>query len=253
MPVSIRKPCAPSPHCPAVERVALAALVPMDGSNSQTTIRIAEGRSPISTSPDINVVGAGYFALLDIPVKQGREFTAADRDSSPPVAVVNETMARQFWNGDPVGQTFTGEDTGEQFQIVGVVRDLRHRSFGEEPMPMVYFCAAQRLRRRMTLHVRTAVAAARRRPPRCRTGPARDRSRGGSHARGDHERVLRSRDAAAAARRRRRHGDRCRGAGACGDGALRRHCVRRVAAQARDRPADGAWRLAPIGDCAHHA
>ncbi|MBA2257881.1 MAG: FtsX-like permease family protein [Acidobacteria bacterium] len=142
---------------PGVERVALALLVPMDGSNSQTTIRIVEGRSPISTSPDINIVGAGYFALLDIPVTQGREFTAADRESSPPVAVVNETMARYFWNGAPVGRTFTDEYTGELVHIVGVVRDLRHRSFGEDPMPMVYFSAAQRSRPRMTLHLRTTV------------------------------------------------------------------------------------------------
>jgi predicted permease len=142
---------------PGVERVALAALVPMDGSNSQTTIRIADGGSPTSTSPDINIVGAGYFALLDIPVKQGREFTEADRRSSPPVAVVNETMAQQFWNGDPVGRAFTDEHTGKQVQIVGVVRDLRHRSFGEDPLPMVYFCADQRPATRMTLHVRTTV------------------------------------------------------------------------------------------------
>jgi putative ABC transport system permease protein len=142
---------------PGVERAALAALVPMDGSNSQVTFRIADRQSSISTSPDINVVGAGYFALLDIPVKQGREFNAADRGSSPPVAVVNETMARQFWNGDAVGRVLTDEETGEHVQIVGAVRDLRHRSFDEAPVPMVYLCADQRFRPRMTLHVRTAV------------------------------------------------------------------------------------------------
>jgi predicted lysophospholipase L1 biosynthesis ABC-type transport system permease subunit len=129
----------------------------MDGSNSQMTIRIGRGPAAISTSPDINIVGAGYFALLDVPVTQGREFTAADRGPAPQVAVVNERMARQFWNGAPVGEAFTLETTGESVHIVGVVRDLRHRSFGEEPMPMVYFCAAQRPRPRMTLHVRTAV------------------------------------------------------------------------------------------------
>ena len=44
---------------PGVERVALAALVPMDGSNSQVALRIADGRPPIPISPDINIVGAG--------------------------------------------------------------------------------------------------------------------------------------------------------------------------------------------------
>jgi predicted permease len=142
---------------PGVERVALAALVPMDGSNIQTTIRIATGDSVTSTSPDVNMVGPGYFALLDIPVTRGREFTDADRGSSLPVALVNETLARYYWNGDPVGKSFIDDASGEQFHIVGVVRDLRHRSFGEEPMPMVYFSAAQHSRQRMTLHMRTAA------------------------------------------------------------------------------------------------
>ena len=66
---------------PGVDGVALAGLVPHDGSNSQVTIRLAESGRPISTSPDINVVGPGYFALLDIPVRTGREFQAGDRHS----------------------------------------------------------------------------------------------------------------------------------------------------------------------------
>ncbi len=136
-----------------VERAALAALVPMDGSNSQQAIRIAD----VSISPDINIVGAGYFALLDIPLSQGREFLASDRGSSR-VAVVNEAMAREFWNGRAVGGTFTDEQRGELIHIVGVVRDLRHRSFAEEPRPMVYFSAEQRSPRRMTLHIRTTTA-----------------------------------------------------------------------------------------------
>jgi putative ABC transport system permease protein len=141
-----------------VERVALAGLVPMDGSNSQRTIRIGAGPSSFTTSPDINEVGAGYFALLDIAVRQGREFTAVDRPASPLVAVVNETMAQRAWHGDAMGKVFTTENTNELFEVVGVVRDLRHRSFAEDPIPMVYFCAAQQTRPLMTLHVRTAVA-----------------------------------------------------------------------------------------------
>jgi len=140
-----------------IERVALAALVPLDGSNIQATFRIADGRSMTVTSPDINIVGPGYFALLDIPVKQGREFTAADRASAPLVAVVNEAMAQQFWNGDPAGRAMTDEDTGEAIHVVGVVRDTRHRSFIEDARPMVYLSAAQRIRHRMVLHVRTAA------------------------------------------------------------------------------------------------
>jgi predicted permease len=134
-----------------VDRVALAGLVPMDGTNSQAEFRMPWG----SSSPDINEVGAGYFALLDVPVKRGREFTADDRESSPRVVVVNETMAQRAWHGDALGKILTDKETNELFQVVGVVGDLRHRSFAEAPIPMVYFCAAQRSRQKMTLHVRT--------------------------------------------------------------------------------------------------
>ena len=142
---------------PGVELVALAGLVPMDGNNSQHGIRLVGGTS---ASPDINVVGPDYFALLDVPVKQGREFSSADRESAPAVAVVNETMATTYWNGEAVGRTVTDEETGEQIHIVGVVGDLRHRSFSEAPIPMLYFCAGQRVRTSMTLHIRTSVPAA---------------------------------------------------------------------------------------------
>jgi predicted permease len=140
---------------PGVEQVALAALVPMGGENTHVGVRITEGSSEISTTVDANVVGPGYFSLLDIPVTQGREFTTADRESSAPVALVNETMARYFWNGHPVGQSFIDTGTGKQIHIVGVLGDLRHRSFSEAPLPMVYFSAGQRSRPRMTLHLRT--------------------------------------------------------------------------------------------------
>jgi predicted permease len=142
---------------PGVERVVLAALIPMSGTNSHATVRITDGSSSFTTSPDINIVGPGYFGLLDIPLMQGREFTAADRVQSPLVAVVNQTMAERFWKGEAVGETFVDENTRQQFQIIGVSRDLRHRSFSEVPMPMVYFSAEQRAARRLTLHVRTAV------------------------------------------------------------------------------------------------
>jgi hypothetical protein len=53
---------------PGVNGVALAALVPMDGSNIRTSFRVGDGSTAFSTSTDINMVGPGYFALLDIAV-----------------------------------------------------------------------------------------------------------------------------------------------------------------------------------------
>jgi predicted permease len=144
---------------PGIDQVVLAALVPLDGSNRQTRIAIRDGDSLISVVPDINVVGAGYFALLDVPLLRGREFTAIDRAGAPRVAVVNESMAREFWNGDAVGRVFE-DGEGAEVLVVGMVRDLRHRSLAEAPRPMVYFAAAQSTGSRMTFHLRTGVPAA---------------------------------------------------------------------------------------------
>ena len=142
---------------PGIDQVALAALIPLDGSNRSTKIVVDHAGSEVAVSPDINVVGPDYFALMGIPVVQGREFATFDREGAPRVAVVNETMARQFWEGDAVGRTFRDEHRNASVQIVGIVRDVRHRSFGEEAGPMVFFCADQRYTARMTLHMRTKV------------------------------------------------------------------------------------------------
>jgi predicted permease len=148
-----REAVASMSQTPGVERAALAALVPLNGSNITEAIEISEGGGRRSVVLDINVVGAGYFALMDVPLMRGREFGAADRENMPTVAIVNDTMARQFWNGDAIGHVLMEKEG--PVEVVGVVGDVRHRSFGERPRPMVYFCADQRSYRRMTLHVRT--------------------------------------------------------------------------------------------------
>ena len=81
----------------------------------------------------------------------------------------------------PVGKVFTDENTNELFQVVGVVGDLRHRSFAEEPIPMVYFCAAQRSRPTNDAARADGGAAGRHRARRAED-PARDQSLGRSHA-----------------------------------------------------------------------
>ena len=143
-----------------VDAVAVASLVPLDGANRVIQIDLVGEPPGTSSWPDVNVVGAGYFALLDIPVLQGRECDVTDRRGAPLVAVVNESLARRFDGGQAVGRVFKDTDDDTRYQIVGIVRDLRHRSFGEKPRPMAYFCASQQYDARMTMHLRTAAPPA---------------------------------------------------------------------------------------------
>jgi len=113
------------------------------------------GAGPGAVAP-IDMVEPGYFQTLRIPLLQGRAFTGSDSEAAPRVAVVNETMARHFWNGkNPIGARlrFYGETT--PVEIVGVVRDITYQSPGEAPRLMVYLCLWQYYSPAVTLWVRT--------------------------------------------------------------------------------------------------
>lgn len=87
-----------------------------------------------------SIVSPGVFAVLGIPVRAGRDFSAADGPSAPLTAIVNETLARKAFPGeDPLGHSIlTGMDILKPMTIVGVVGDIRQRGPGEESMPEVY-------------------------------------------------------------------------------------------------------------------
>jgi putative ABC transport system permease protein len=93
----------------------------------------------------------GYFDAFKIPVKRGRGFTDRDDATSPPVAVINEAMAKQFWKDrEPLNDRIViGRGGGKDFtderprQIVGIVGDVRHRDLSTPPEPEIYVPQAQ--------------------------------------------------------------------------------------------------------------
>ncbi len=96
------------------------------------------------------IVSAGYFDVLRIPLLRGRSFTKADDLRAPGVAIVNQTMARQFWHDrDPVGERIViGQGLGPNFseparQIVGIAEDVHENALGEAPQPAVFVPGSQ--------------------------------------------------------------------------------------------------------------
>jgi predicted permease len=90
-----------------------------------------------------NSVGPGYFEAMRIPIVRGRTFTEQDRPGAPRVAVVNETFVRRFWPGqNPIGKRLD-DGWGKPLQVVGVARDGKYGSLGEEARPFFYIAVLQ--------------------------------------------------------------------------------------------------------------
>ena len=110
-------------------------------------------------SADYNEVGRGYFATIGIPLVSGREFTRADDEGAPLVAIVDETMAAQYWRGaDPIGRRLRVK--GRWLQIVGVARAAKYRNLLETPRPFFYVSLRQNASGTAALHIRTRQSPA---------------------------------------------------------------------------------------------
>lgn len=101
---------------------------------------------PYSASDDCSVarcpsatiyrVGAGHFAALDIPLREGRGLTANDAEAQ---AVISAHLARQLWpEGGAVGRLLRVGRRGEPVEIVGVTADVKLRSPSERPASVIY-------------------------------------------------------------------------------------------------------------------
>ncbi len=85
---------------------------------------------------------AGYFRMMRIPIRQGREFNESDGAAGPKVAIVNETLARAWWPNEPavghqikVGGPY---QEGGLLEVVGVAGDVRQ--FGLDSQPSADIC-----------------------------------------------------------------------------------------------------------------
>jgi putative ABC transport system permease protein len=104
---------------------------------------------------------AGFFKAVGTALRRGRFFSAADGPDSPPVAIINDAMARRLWPGlDPVGKRFkagAADSAAPWYTVVGVVGDMRRQGLEQEPIPQMFEPLAQNPSRLATLLVRTST------------------------------------------------------------------------------------------------
>lgn len=89
---------------------------------------------------DETTVWPGYFATMQIPIVQGREFSETDNDSAPKTAVINEALAKEYWpNENPLGKRLVvGFPKTTTLEVVGVAKNGKYRTLGENPRPFLY-------------------------------------------------------------------------------------------------------------------
>jgi putative ABC transport system permease protein len=102
-------------------------------------------------------VGPGYFTTLGLPILEGREIMETDGLDAEPVAVVNQTMARNAWPGESaVGRSVRVPRFERSFRVVGVVADAQPLTPGEAPLAEIYWSNRQLGRGATFFLVRTA-------------------------------------------------------------------------------------------------
>lgn len=151
---------------PGVAEAAAVSAAPLAAGTLRVGFSI-EGEGEVSSEQvmDIRVVTPGYFRLMGIPLRGGRDVEPSDRAGTQPVAVVSEAAVRRYFrDGDPIGRTITmgwardAQPDGVTATIVGVVADVKLYELGEAPLPTVYFPHAQVGVPGMSIIVRAAGA-----------------------------------------------------------------------------------------------
>ncbi len=133
---------------PGVERAALALYTPFWDSWGEAIVPQGHG-VPQMDSESISTwdrVSPGYLETMGQPILRGRTLTEDDRANTHSVAVVNETFAKHFFQGqDPLGKHF-GLDMPEystSYEIVGVVGDAKYSDARNAAHPMFFASLAQ--------------------------------------------------------------------------------------------------------------
>jgi putative ABC transport system permease protein len=139
---------------PGVRSAALAHFLPLLDEGSDC---VSDGVAP-QLDATRGTIDTGYLATMKIPLLEGRDFSATDGPKSPPVVIVNETLAHRLWpQGGALGQRLAiGCHEPTSAQVVGMARDSKVRSLSEAPHPHFYRPFLQSYTGLATLIVETA-------------------------------------------------------------------------------------------------
>ncbi|HVP45371.1 MAG TPA: ABC transporter permease [Bryobacteraceae bacterium] len=148
---------------PGVEAAGLVSALPLSGNGGSGTTTVdsrAVSGPDASPEADWRPATPGYFKAMGISLVSGRYFDERDTETSAPVAIVDESLARTYWpNEDAVGKRLKRGDAGSTnswMTIVGVVRHVRYRTLEAQSRVALYWPHAQNPYSSMSLALRTS-------------------------------------------------------------------------------------------------
>jgi putative ABC transport system permease protein len=132
---------------PGVQSASAISITPLSDQILRTEFNVV-GRPPLSREEtplaQYRIAGPDYFKTMGIPILSGRGFEELDTADTRWVIVINETLARRFWPGaDPIGSHLKIEDLEEEFEIVGVVGDVKQSTLDGDATYDVYLPVTQ--------------------------------------------------------------------------------------------------------------
>jgi predicted permease len=129
---------------PGVESAAFGVWRPM--STTFGALVLVEGR-PETDRMQLQMASPGYFETLGVPLLAGRAFAGTDRENSPLVTVVNQSMAKSYFEGSPLGKriSWRKDEHGERIwiEVVGLVGDTRDDGPSQKTVPAFYIPISQ--------------------------------------------------------------------------------------------------------------
>ena len=126
-------------NIPGVEQAALTSYLPLGTIHVELQIYLP-GVSPNPYQIDFHAVSADYFAVMGIPLLQGRVFSKLNPGMNKGAVVINRAMAHKYWPGkDAIGQRLGGRPASPpDMTVVGVVGNTQPRSLSWNPIPEFY-------------------------------------------------------------------------------------------------------------------
>jgi putative ABC transport system permease protein len=145
---------------PGAISAAISAASPLSWKRMSPVLPEGQPDVPLSQRPiiDIEAISPEWFKTMRVPMRGGRTFTSADNASAPPVAIVNESFARQFWpDGGAIGKRIVVGRRPQPATVIGVAADVKNKGLEQDTQPQLYLPFPQLPWSDMNLLVRTAV------------------------------------------------------------------------------------------------